>query len=164
MTTTVPHEIPNYMKISSTGIRIGKKVSGLHSAVSIASADAFFLVVGKNAFRAGMEIGGGALGALLGIALGRLGKRKPLIEAGSKLVETTVEDLPDDITGDPDWPAGIREGPVIVIPREAVVSVRYSFWQWGIFVQTEKVELRIEPPFFGRRKVLAFLREAGWDL
>ena len=47
--------MPEYMKISSSGIRIGKKASGLYSAVSIASADAFFLVIGKNAFRMGMD-------------------------------------------------------------------------------------------------------------
>jgi hypothetical protein len=156
--------MPEYMKISSSGIRIGKKASGLYSAVSIASADAFFLVVGRNAFRMGMEAGGGALGALLGIALDKLGKRKPLVEAGQRVVETTIEDLPEEITDHPDWPIAVKEGPVIVIPREAVVSVRYSFWQWGIFVQTEKVEFRIEPPFFGRKKVLNFLREVGWQL
>src|SRR5437899_10284099 len=129
--------MPKYMKISSSGIRIGKKASGLYSAVSIASADAFFLVIGKNAFRMGMETGGGALGALLGIALDRLGKKKPLVEAGTRVVETALEDLPEEITGHPDWPVEIEQGPVILIPREAVVSVRYSFWQWGIFVQTD---------------------------
>jgi hypothetical protein len=156
--------MPKYMTISSSGIRIGKKVSGLYSAVSVASDEALFLVVGSNAARAGMEIGGGALGVLLGLALDRLGRKKPLVEAGSDVVETTLEDLPEEVTGHPDWPLRVRRGPVLIIPREAALSVRYSFWQWGIFVQTAEVEFRIEPPFFGRGKVLVFLREAGWGL
>jgi hypothetical protein len=156
--------MPEYMKISSSGIRIGKKTSGLYSAVSIASAEAFFLLIGQNAMRMGMEAGGGALGALLGIALDKLRKKQPLVEAGESVVETTLDDLPEEITDHPDWPIRRHEGPVIVIPREAVLGVRYSFWQWGIFVETEQIEFRIEPPFFGRKKVLNFLREAGWEL
>ncbi len=155
--------MPEYMKISSSGIRIGEKASGLYSAVSIASAEAFFLLIGRNALRMGMEAGGGALGALLGMALDRLRKKQPLVEAG-QIVETTFDDLPEEITDHPDWPVRRHDGPVIVIPRDAVLSVRYSFWQWGIFVQTQKVEFRIEPPFFGRKRVLNFLREAGWEL
>jgi hypothetical protein len=156
--------MPKYMKISSSGIRIGKKASGLYSAVSIASAEAFFLVIGKNAIRMGMESGEGALGALLGIALDRLGKKKPLVEADTRVVETSLDKLPEEITRHPDWRIAIKQGPVIVIPRESILSIRYSFWQWGFFVQTEKVEFRIEPPFFGRKKVLNFLRDAGWRL
>lgn len=156
--------MPKFMKISSSGIRIGKKASGLYSAVAIASAEAFFLVIGQNAFRMGMDAGGGALGTLLGIALDRLGKNRPLVEAGARVVETSLEDLPVEITGHPDWPIAIEHGPVIVIPRESVTSIRYSFWQWGIFVQTEQVEFRIEPPFFGRKTVLTFLRDMGWSL
>jgi hypothetical protein len=155
--------MPKYMTISTSGIRIGTRVSGLYSAVTVASAEAIFLVVGRNAARMGMEFGGGALGALLGMALDKFGKKKPLVEA-SGVVVTTLEDLPEEITGDPGWPIRQDRGPVIVIPREAALSVRYSFWQWGIFVQTEEIEFRIEPPFFGRRQVLDFLRETGWGL
>jgi hypothetical protein len=156
--------MPKYMMISRSGIRIGTRASGLYTAVTVASDEALFLVIGQNAARMGMEFGGGALGALLGLALDRLGKRKPLVEAGSSVVETSLEDLPEDVTGHPDWPLRVAQGPVLVIPREAALGVRYSFWQWGIFVQTEEVEFRIEPPLFGRRKVLEFLRDAGWGL
>lgn len=156
--------MPKYMKISSSGIRICTKVSGLHSAISIASADAFFLVVGKSALRTGMELSGGLLGSLLGNALDRFSKKKCLIDPGAAVVEMKVEDLPEEVLGHPDWPAGVQQGTVIVIPREAIISVHYSFWRWGIFVQTDKVEFRIVPPLFGRKKVLQFLRDTGWEL
>jgi hypothetical protein len=150
--------MPRYMQISSSGIRIGKKTSGLYSAVTVASADAFFLVIGKSAFRST------PMGGLLGAVIDHFAGKKPLVETDSEVIETDLAELPQEITADADWPIKQPAGPVIVIPRKGVESVRYSFWQWGIFVQTKNIEFRIEPPFFGRKRVLKYLREVGWEL
>ena len=48
--------------------------------------------------------------------------------------------------------------------RDAIKTLRYSFWQWGIFLQVEDIEFRIEPPLFGREKVLKWIEDAGWPL
>jgi hypothetical protein len=51
-----------------------------------------------------------------------------------------------------------------VVPRAAVRSVRYSFWKWALYLRTEMMDIRLEPPLFGRKKVFAFLRDAGWEI
>jgi hypothetical protein len=156
-------DVPEFMKISRA-FRIGKKNSGNYSGIVVASPDAFYLVVGQNAVRAGMVAGGGLLGGLLASYLDKRSGKKSLVEASSGVIETDLADLPVDVTGHREWPVKAQEGPVLVVPREAIQSTRYSFWQWGIFLQTKEIEFRIEPPFFGRKRLLNWLREIGWEV
>jgi hypothetical protein len=101
---------------------------------------------------------------LLGALLERRTKGQPLCGTDSRVIETDLADLPHEITSDPDWPVKQSQGPVLILPRKAIQSIRYSFWQWGIFLQTADLEFRIEPPFFGRTRVLNWLREVGWGI
>ena len=97
-------------------------------------------------------------------ALARRSAGESLCDPATGVQETDLSALPDEVTAHPDWPVKQTSGPVIVIPCAAISSVRYSFWQWGIFLQTDGLEFRIEPPFFGREKTLQWLDQAGWNV
>lgn len=154
--------VPEFIRMSSA-FRIGKANSANFSGMAIASRDAFYLVVGQNAVRMGLELGGGLIGAALGAALERLGVGKADLSEVVGLVETNVADLPAAVVQNPDWPLKSSEpSPVLIIPRRSVRGLRYSFWMWGLFIDVDKIEFRIEPPFFGRQKLLDTLREMGW--
>jgi hypothetical protein len=149
-----------YLKISRA-FHLGEGIGRAFSGPVVASAEAFYLVPQDNAMRSGFIHGGGPLGALVADFIER---RRGPIDLGRDVVVTELPDLPLAVTGDPDWPIRADEGAVLVVPRPAVKSMRYSFWKWGIYVCTTALDIRIEPPFFGRKKVFAFLREAGWDV
>lgn len=153
--------MPEYLTVGKA-FRLGTIAHRNYSGLAVASREAFFLVVGVNAFRAGLGLAGGLLADLAGKLTG-WSKGRYLPES-SGVVETDLAELPVDVTGHPDWPVRQEAGPVLVIPRPAVQSVAYSFWKWGVFVRTEAIEIRIEPPFFGRKKMLQGLRELGWEV
>ena len=152
--------MPKYLKISRA-FHLGKGISRAYSGGVVASDEAFFFVVGENALRAGFVHGGGAIGALVADLLER---RLAPLDFGPHIVPTDLGELPESIAGHPDWPIRAKEGPLIVVPRRAVRSIRYSFWKWGIFLDTKTMEIRIEPPFFGRKRMFTFLAEAGWEI
>lgn len=155
--------MPEFLQVSKA-FRIGTKASGLHSGVVVASADAFYLVVGMKATHAGLAGAGGAVGGLIAGILARQAAGKSICDASTGVVETDLSELPREVTFHADWPVKQRSGKVLVIPREAISSVRYSFWKWGIFLQTDGLEFRIEPPFFGRERTLQSLEEMGWKI
>src|SRR5687768_15168385 len=155
--------MPRFMQISKA-FRIGQSPTKNYSGIAVASADAFFLIVGSNALATGLGLSGGLVGGFLAGVLHKAVPGRYLPGAASDLTETDLAELPVEVTGHPDWPVKSRKGPVIVVPRPAIRSVRYSFWKWGIFLETKDIEFRLEPPFFGRKKVLAFLREIGWEV
>jgi hypothetical protein len=148
-----------YMKISRA-FHLGTGISRAFSGAVVACARGFYLVVGENAMRSGFVHGGGPVGALVADFIER---RLTPPEFAPGVVVMDLADLPPDVSGHPDWPVRADQGPVIVVPRAAVQSLRYSFWKWGIFVRTATLEIRFEPPLFGRKKMFAFLREAGWE-
>ena len=156
---------PEFLLVSSKGFRIGRKaVSGLYAGLVVASADAFFLVVGQKATHMGMAAGGGVVGELVATVLARRAAGEALCEPATGVIETDLAALPAEVTAHRDWPVKQTSGPVLVIPRAAIQSVRYSFWQWGVFLQTEGLEFRIEPPFFGRERLWQTLGEMGWAI
>jgi hypothetical protein len=77
-------------------------------------------------------------------------------------METDLSKLPPEITQHPEWPLKWKKGRVIVVPREAVDSVRYSFWT-TFDLQTEQQVFRVGLRLLRRRRVLEFLRESGWE-
>ena len=153
--------MPQFMLLSRA-FRIGKHISGSHSALVVASSAALHLVVGQNAMKMGMAAVGGAVGGLIAGVLERSRSPQTLAGAAPRVIETDLRELPAEVTAHPDWPIKATAGRVLVILREDIESIRYSFWEWGIFVVVDGLEFRIEPPMFGRKKKLAWLREAGW--
>lgn len=156
--------MPAYLTISRA-FRIGHdQITGNYSGLVIASADALHLLVGRNAMRMGMEAGGGAVGGLVAALLESRAAGQPLAATAPRVIETRYDGLPLEVTTDRDWPVKSHEGPVLVILREDVESMRYSFWQWGIFLTVDGLDFRLEPPFFKRQATLDWLREQGWPL
>ncbi len=143
-----------YLKIGSA-FHLGESVTrGCNGAV-VASREGFYLVVSGSGF------GATPLGALAAAVIEHF--LKPIDFAPGVRV-TDLAELPEEVTGDPDWPVRATEGPVIVVPRKAIRAIRYSFWKWRIYLCTETMDVGIEPPLFGRKKVFAFLRESGWEV
>ena len=154
---------PEFVHVSRA-FRIGPDASENRAGIVVASAEAFFLVVGMKATHMGMAGAGGAVGGLLAAYLARKSAGKPLCDDASGVIETDLAGLPAEVTTHADWPVRQKSGPVIVIPREVISTVRYSFWKWGIFLQTTGMEFRLEPPFFGRERMLQQLAALGWDI
>lgn len=153
--------MPEFMLLSRA-FRIGKHISGSYSAQVVASSAALYLVVGQNALKMGLAAAGGAVGGLIAGLMERHRSEQTLAGAAPRVIETDLRELPPAVTAHPDWPVTATAGRVLVIRREDIESIRYSFWEWGIFVVVDGLEFRIEPPMFGRKKKLAWLREAGW--
>ena len=153
--------MPEFMLLSRA-FRIGKHISGSYSAQVVASSAALYLVVGQNAIKMGLAAVGGAVGGLIAGLMERNRSQPALAGAAPRVLETDLRELPAEVTAHPDWPVKATTGRVLVISRADIESIRYSFWDWGIFVVVDGLEFRIEPPMFGRKRKLAWLREAGW--
>jgi hypothetical protein len=151
--------MPKYLKISSA-FHLGEGVARAFFGPVVASAEAVYLVVEGSALRGGV-VSGGPLGAWVA---GWIERRTFPLKPVPHVVEMDYAELPADVTGHPDWPVSPRHVPVIVVWRQAVKSVGYSFWKWRIYLRSASLDIGIEPPLFGRKKVFAFLREAGWVL
>jgi hypothetical protein len=143
-----------YLKIGKA-FHLGEAVTRACFGTVVASRAGFYLVVSGGGF------GATPLGALAAEVIEHF--LKP-IEFAPGVVVTDLAELSEDVTGHPDWPVLAEEGPVIVVPRKAIRAIRYSFWKWRIYLCTETMDIGIEPPLFGRKKVFAFLREAGWEV
>jgi hypothetical protein len=111
---------------------------------------------------------GGLVGALLGSLIGHLrsrsGDRTILPKSVPLVEELDLAELPAGITEHPDWPVEWDEGPVIVVPRDAVESLRTSFWVGGIDVDLAGVRIRIFTPLSRRKEMASRLADLGWDV
>jgi hypothetical protein len=143
-----------YLKIGKA-FHLGEVVTRGCFGAAVASRAGFYLVVSGGGF------GATPLGALAAEVIEHF---LTPIEFAPGVAVTDLAELPEDVTGHPDWPARAEQGSVIVVPRKAIRAIRYSFWKWRIYLCTETMDIGLEPPLFGRRKVFAFLREAGWEV
>jgi len=146
--------IAKYLKIGKA-FHLGEAVTRAFFGAAVASHESFYLVVSGSGF------GVTPLGALAADVIEQF--LKP-IEFAPGVRVSDLARLLEEVTGDPDWPLRAHEGLVIVVPREAVRAVRYSFWKWRIYLCTETMDIGIEPPLFGRKQVFAFLRDRGWNV
>ncbi|MBI3411427.1 MAG: hypothetical protein HY040_24125 [Planctomycetes bacterium] len=143
---------PRYLNISSVmrGFSIFRKTawtrSIAHAGMVVASEDACYFVV-SVAHR---------------VVLSR--RRSHLPCEVHFVKEVDLADLPLTITEHPEWPVWWRHGPVVVVPREVVRSVRTSFWMGGIDIEAGGVIFRTFTPFFRRKQMAGYLREAGWRI
>ncbi len=153
-----------------------------YQGLALASPEALYFVIDPqglhthDAATAGAAAGGfaagGLLGGLAGALLGSLMSRwrrgpaeKKYLPVPVPLVEEMdLTDLPAEITEDPDWPVEWDEGRVIVVPREAVRSLRTSFMTGGIDVGLAGVRIRIFTPLSKRKDMAALLADLGWGV
>ncbi len=164
---------------SSRGFNIFKTTAWgkphAYPGLVVAGPDTFYFVVDRQRMLTTGGAIGGALGGALGGAvgglidglrtdkkrrkkLGYLPQEVPLVE------ELDLTDLPDKITEHRDWPVPWSEGPVIVVPRNAVQGLRTTWWMGGIEMQLDGVVIRTFTPIFKRKKMAAFLVDSGWDV
>lgn len=139
--------MPAYMRVGGE-VLIGRGLRAKrYFGPVVASSDAFFLCLVSSSLGAMLGLVGAALEALAS------GKRE--------IMEGDLSKLPSEITQHPDWPIRWKKGRVIVVPREAVDSIQYSFWA-SSDLQTKQQVFRVNLRLLRRRRVLAFLRESGW--
>jgi hypothetical protein len=111
---------------------------------------------------------GGLIGGMVGGILGELfdagGPQTVLRVPVAGVRECPLADLPREVADHPDWPVPWEEGPVLVVPRRAVLKVRTSFWVGGIDIHLDAVIVRIFTPVFRRKQMASHLAELGWTV
>jgi hypothetical protein len=148
-------ETPRFLNIcaSQRGFNIRKKDARLTQSafpgMVVASAEAIYFVPDLQSMPRPPI--GGLFGKLLqSPKLGDLGGEMDLAE------------VPAGITEHSDWPVTWDEGPVFVLPRDAVVSLRTSFMLGGIEIEFAGVRVLSSRRFFAaNRWRLTWLRSAG---
>ncbi|HBI46530.1 MAG TPA: hypothetical protein DDY78_27300 [Planctomycetales bacterium] len=133
----------------------------------VASPDAFFFAIDpKTVTGVGAVIGGALGGAIEGLLASKKkrDKKKYMPQAVPLVEEMDLTDLSTEVTEHPEWPVTWEEGPVIIVPREAVQSLRTAWWLGGIELVMEGVAIRTATPVFKRKKMAAYLVDAGWEV
>ncbi len=108
----------------------------------------------------------GALGGLLeGLIQGGKKFKGSLLPKVDPLVkEMDKNELPDIITNHPDWPVNFQKGWVLVVPSEAVLSMRSSCILGGIKVELQDAFILIFTPIFQRKQMATTLIGMGWKV
>ncbi len=123
---------------------------------AVVSRDAIYLIIDPT-----LSVGG--LGA--GPAIANLANR--VMSSAAAKTKTPysqdLEDLPDEIASDPEWPITQTSGRVFIVPREAVTKLKYPWWG-GLTILTEAQKFEVSPNMFLRKSVVRYLREQGWEL
>lgn len=121
----------------------------------IASSDGYYLVIKGTA---GQAVIAGTLGPLFGtIALKTMAET---MKGRKEVYETTIQKIPATVKAR--WPVKLYKGRVIVVPRDAITNITYSFW--GTYdLETPDATFAIALKLWGRRKVVKFLRDVGWE-
>jgi hypothetical protein len=165
--------LPSFQNIcaSSRGFNIFKKDARLrphaYPGMVVASPDAFYFAINLDRTRGmtGAALGGALGGAIEGMIAGeKRAKKKYLPQEVPLVEEMDLTDLPRTITEHPDWPVPWPEGPVIVVPRESVQSLRTAWWLGGIELTMEGVVIRTFTPLFKRKQMAGYLVDAGWEV
>lgn len=155
------------------GFNIRSKESRLrqkpYPGMVVASKKALYFVVDVQNLPTTAEGVLGQLGAVGGLAAGILkGKKKlkgSLLPQPDPLTEEMdITDLPEDITTHPEWPVGFENGWVLVVPYEAVRSLRTACLLGGIRVELRDVFILVFTPLFRRKELAGLLVDMGWDV
>ncbi len=150
--------LPRFLNLCARarGFNVRKKESRLRQrafpGMVVASTDAFYLALDLQA-----PLGGGLFGAPRDEG-GLFGTSDPLVE------EAELAELPADVTGDSDWPLTWKRGPVLVVPRRAVRSLRTSLLLGGIELELADVRILVFTPVFRRQRMAAYLTATGWEV
>jgi hypothetical protein len=153
----VMSEVPRFLNICAhqRGFNIRKKDARLSQSafpgMVVASAEALYFVPDLEIMPRS------ALGGLFG----RLLQAPRLGDLGGAMDLTEV---PAEITEHPDWPVTWNKGPLFVLPREAVESLRTSFLLGGIEMMLPDVRILVFTPIFRRKQMAAYLAALGWEV
>jgi hypothetical protein len=155
------------------GFNVRSKESRLrqkpYPGMAVASKKALYFVVDVQNLPTAAEGALGQFGAVGGLVAGMIkGKKKfkgPLLPRPDPPVEEMdISDLPEGVTGHPDWPVDFKNGWVLVVPREAVQSLRTSCLLGGIRVELRDVFILVFTPLFRRKQMAGLLVDMGWDV
>jgi hypothetical protein len=142
-----PSTLPRFLNIcaSARGFNVRSRNARLRqtavAGMVVASRDAFYFVPDPCVTIEGL-----------------FGPSDPFVE------ELDLEDLPAEVTADHDWPVTWAEGPVIVVPRQAIQSLRTSLMRGGIELVLLEVRILVFTPLFRRQQIAAYLSALGWDV
>ncbi|MCW0221130.1 MAG: hypothetical protein OJI67_22565, partial [Prosthecobacter sp.] len=73
-----------------------------------------------------------------------------------------ISELSAAVTGDPDWPLGVKKRPAIVIHRDAVEKIEKKGSRVLVTAHGELFKLGLK--FFGRSKAVTAIRDLGWSI
>ena len=139
-----------------------------YPGMAVASPEAFYFAIHLERMQGmtGAALGGALGGAIEGMLAGKKkrGKKKYLPQEVPLVEEIDLTELPSDVTECPEWPVTWKEGPVIVVPREAVKSLRTRWWMGGIDLEMDGVAIHVTTPFLKRKKMAAYLVNVGWKV
>ena len=122
----------------------------------IASDDALYLKPDANAIAAGLGLMGGLPGYMAASKIQSwAGLNAPM--------QTTIEELPEEITSHKDWPIGHKKGDIIILPKDIVHTIKYP-WYGALTMETDEHKFTISPVVFARGKVLKSLKTLGWEV
>ena len=100
----------------------------------------------------------GAIGGALAGAVGKQGDAQPSWKG--QVVD--LRDLPPDAINSPDWPVRKSKRPVIVLKRELIEEIQRHGGK--LLVSSCGDTFKLGMKLFGRRKVVATLRDLGWQI
>jgi hypothetical protein len=169
---------PRFLNICSKlrGFNIRSKASNLrqkpYPGMVVVSQKCFYFAVDMEAVRRSRKMTyHQLLGPLLGeVVGGKVHSKKKkrtlslLSQPDPEAEQVELADLPAEVREDPDWPVPWEEGPVLVVPRRAVLSVRTSFMLGGIEVELTDVRILAFTPIFQRKRLAESVEEYGWEV
>ncbi len=150
-------DVPRFLNIcdSLRGFNIRKKDARLTQnafpGMVVASAEAIYFVPDLQSMPR----------SPVGSLFGKLLSAPQLGDLGG---EMDLGEVPAEITEHPEWPVTWDEGPLFVLPREAVETLRTSFWLGGIEIQLADIRILVFTPIFRRKHMAAYLAALGWKI
>lgn len=139
-----------------------------YPGIVVASADFLYFAVNESLIVNAVAAVGGAVGGLIG---GLVRSNRPGADP-SRILPQPIEsveaknltELPRAVLQHRDWPVNWKSGPVIVVPKRSVKSLRTTFWLGGIEIQLDGASIRVFTPIFQRRQMAEYLKALGWDV
>jgi hypothetical protein len=122
----------------------------------VVSKDAIYLIIDPT-----LSVGGVGLGPAIA-NLANEAMSSAVAKADTPYTQE-LEELPSEVTGDPEWPVTQTTGRVFVVPRESVTQLKYPWWG-GLTIITPQQKFQVSPNMFLRKGVVRFLKEQGWEL
>jgi hypothetical protein len=142
-----------FCKIGSDRIRVKRNE---WFATTVGAPDALYLAVAGK-----VTMFGSADWVVAGLIEQTAADRPP----AARIVLTDLSSLPTEVRWDPEWPFYQKGGPVLVIPRAAVRSLRLGPWysSW-LEIETDGPCFHVIVGLLARARTRRFFAEHGWAL
>jgi hypothetical protein len=102
----------------------------------------------------------GMFGAIGGAIAGTAAKKNDSASWQANVHD--ISELPKSVTGDPDWPLGVKKRPAIVLHRDAVEKIERRGSRVIVSAHGEVFKLGLK--LFGRGKAVAAIQNFGWAI